>query len=75
MLNLCEFLNRADRSTLILLDEIAVGTDPEQGAALAQAVLEGLAARGATVLVTTHYDRLKAMAAESTKFKNASVGF
>ncbi|HNK43818.1 MAG TPA: endonuclease MutS2 [Pseudomonadota bacterium] len=75
VLNLCEFLNRADRGTLILLDEIAVGTDPEQGAALAQAVLEGLAARGATVLVTTHYDRLKAMAAESTKFKNASVGF
>ncbi len=75
VLNLCDFLHKADRHTLILLDEIAVGTDPEQGAALAQAVLEGLVAKGATVLLTTHYDRLKAMAAESPKFQNASVGF
>ncbi len=75
VLNLCEFLRLADARTLILLDEIAVGTDPEQGAALAQAVLESLVARGATVLLTTHYDRLKAMAADSPAFHNASVGF
>ena len=75
VLNLCEFLRQADPHTLILLDEIAVGTDPEQGAALAQAVLEGLVDRGATVLLTTHYDRLKAMAADSPRFHNASVGF
>ncbi len=75
VLNLCEFLRQADPHTLILLDEIAVGTDPEQGAALAQAVLEGLVERGATVLLTTHYDRLKAMAADSPRFHNASVGF
>lgn len=75
VLHLCEFLQKAGPQTLILLDEIAVGTDPEQGAALAQAVLEGLAEKGATVLVTTHYDRLKAMAAESPRFHNASVGF
>jgi len=75
VLNLCEFLHKADPQTLILLDEIAVGTDPEQGAALAQAVLEGLVERGATVLLTTHYDRLKALAADSPRFHNASVGF
>ncbi len=61
--------------TLILIDEIAVGTDPEQGAALAQAVLEALAARGVTALVTTHYERLKALGATDPRFANASVGF
>lgn len=75
VLNLCRFLAAAGPSTLILLDEIAVGTDPEQGAALAQAVLEALRSARATVLVTTHYDRLKALAAADPRFCNASVGF
>ncbi|MFO0573820.1 MAG: Smr/MutS family protein [Polyangia bacterium] len=75
VLNLCRFLAAAGPSTLILLDEIAVGTDPEQGAALAQAVLEALCQSQATVLVTTHYDRLKALAANDARFCNASVGF
>ena len=52
-----------------------MGTDPEQGAALAQAVLEALAARGVTGIVTTHYDRLKAVGATDPRFANASVGF
>ena len=60
---------------LFLLDELAVGTDPEQGAALAQAVLEELAARGAQALVTTHYERLKALAPRDPRFVNASFGF
>jgi DNA mismatch repair protein MutS2 len=51
------------------------GTDPEQGAALAQAVLEGLAERGVTAIVTTHYDRLKALGTHDPRFANASVGF
>ncbi|MSP59927.1 MAG: endonuclease MutS2 [Myxococcales bacterium] len=61
--HLNRFLAVAGPGTLVLLDEVAVGTDPEQGAALAQAVLEALAERGATVVVTTHYDRLKALGA------------
>lgn len=73
--NLRRFLASAKPGTLVLLDEIAVGTDPEQGAALAQAVLETLASAGATVLVTTHYDRLKALGATGTPFANASVGY
>src|SRR5205807_4490545 len=78
--HLTSFLAEAAAGTLVLLDEIAVGTDPEQGAALAQAVLERLAGSGATVLVTTHYDRLKAMAGSGdaalpSKFVNASVGY
>jgi DNA mismatch repair protein MutS2 len=75
VLNLNAFLKAAGPGTLLLLDEVAVGTDPEQGAALAQAVLERLAERGATVIVTTHYDRLKALGARDPRFTNASVGF
>lgn len=75
VLNLRRFLDRAGPETLILLDEIAVGTDPEQGAALAQALLEAMAEARATVLITTHYDRLKALGASSAPFANASVGY
>lgn len=75
VLNLRHFLQRAAPGTLILLDEIAVGTDPEQGAALAQALLEAMAQAQATVLITTHYDRLKALGASGARFVNASVGY
>lgn len=68
-------LEEADPQTLVLLDEVAGGTDPEEGAALAAAVLESLTRRGATTFVTTHYERLKEMAAERDGFVNASVGF
>jgi DNA mismatch repair protein MutS2 len=66
--------------TLALFDEIAVGTDPEQGAALAEAILFELVRRGATILVTTHYDRLKLLATRNQgallgAFQNAAVGF
>jgi DNA mismatch repair protein MutS2 len=47
--------------TLVLLDEVAVGTDPAQGAALARAVLEAIVDAGARVAVTTHYPELKAI--------------
>lgn len=70
-----QYLTEADDRTLLLIDEVAVGTEPEQGAALAQAVLEALAARGATAIVTTHYERLKALGASDPRFANASVGF
>lgn len=66
---------------LVLFDELMSGTDPAQGAALAQAVLEDLVkggtdhGRAATVVVTTHYDRLKALGlAGNSTFQNASVG-
>jgi DNA mismatch repair protein MutS2 len=75
MVNLRQLLATAGSGTLVLIDEIAVGTDPDQGAALAQAVLEALAARGVTCLVTTHYERLKALGASDPRFANASVGF
>lgn len=63
--------------TLVLFDEVAVGTDPEQGAALAEAVLVHLVTANATVLVTTHYERLKLLATgpHAERFANAAVGF
>ncbi len=75
MVNLRELLRTAGSGTLVLVDEIAVGTDPDQGAALAQAVLEALAEKGVTSLVTTHYERLKSLGASDPRFANASVGF
>jgi DNA mismatch repair protein MutS2 len=83
MVNLRDLLTRGAPGLLVLIDEIAVGTDPDQGAALAQAVLEALASKGVTGIVTTHYERLKALGAPNvepgggndTHFANASVGF
>lgn len=61
---------------LVLLDEVAVGTDPDQGAALAEAILTALVRDGATLVVTTHYERLKILATDDPEhFINASVGF
>jgi DNA mismatch repair protein MutS2 len=73
--NLRAIIECATPHCLILLDEIAAGTDPEEGAALAAAVLETLTAQGATVAVTTHYERLKELATQNTCFANASVSF
>jgi len=75
IVNLCSILECATPSCLVLLDEIAAGTDPEEGAALAAAVLEALTLRGAAVGVTTHYERLKELATQNERFANASVGF
>ncbi|MBD89673.1 MAG: hypothetical protein CL940_05020 [Deltaproteobacteria bacterium] len=71
---LTELLDAAGPGTLALLDELVVGTEPEAGAALAIAVIESLAARGARGFVTTHYARLKTLAYENQAFANACVG-
>ena len=68
-------IDEAGPSAMVLLDEVATGTDPEEGASLACAVVDALVARGAAVAVTTHYERLKAMALEDPRLRNASVGF
>jgi DNA mismatch repair protein MutS2 len=73
--NLARILSQARPGVLVLLDEVAAGTDPEEGAALAAAILETLASRGAAVAVTTHYERLKELAAKPGALANASVGF
>ena len=73
VLVLRELLERARPGALLLLDEVAVGTDPAQGSALARAVLEVLVERGARVAVTTHYTELKAFAEADARFRNAAV--
>jgi DNA mismatch repair protein MutS2 len=73
--NLAHILAHAAPRVLVLLDEVAAGTDPEEGAALAAAVLEALTTRAAAVAVTTHYERLKELAAQPGPLGNASVGF
>ena len=70
-----EILAVAGPRSLVLLDEVAAGTDPAEGAALARAVLEALVARGALVLVTTHHHELKGWASETPAVANAAVGF
>ena len=65
----------SDENVLILCDELMVGTHPEQGAALARAMLEVLADAPGLVLVTTHFDSLKALAETDTRFRNAGMEY
>jgi DNA mismatch repair protein MutS2 len=73
--NLTAILHDTSRGALVLLDELAGGTDPREGEALAAGVLDSLCARGGAVAVTTHYEGLKALALADARFENASVGF
>lgn len=74
--NLAHCLTVSKRGVLLLLDEVAGGTDPDEGAALAVALLSALTSRGASVATTTHYDRLKQLGARGDdRYSNASVGF
>lgn len=75
MSNLARIVQEASQRTLVVLDEVGVGTDPSEGAALAQAILETLADAGARVIATTHYGLLKEMADVDPRFANASVEF
>lgn len=61
--------------TLLLIDEIGAGTDPEEGAALAVALLEVLMSRGSSMVVTTHFSRVKLMAYNDGRVENAEVYF
>jgi DNA mismatch repair protein MutS2 len=70
-----EVLAGADHRALVLLDELGAGTDPDEGAALAQAILEELDARGALVVATTHLEPLRAFASTHPRARNASVEF
>jgi DNA mismatch repair protein MutS2 len=68
-------LDVAGPASLVLADEMGTGTAPEEGAALAVALLDAFRARGALTLATTHHDRLKSYAAATPGVVNASVEF
>jgi DNA mismatch repair protein MutS2 len=70
-----EVVAEAEQGSLVLLDELGAGTDPDEGAALARAILESLADRGALVVATTHLEPLRAFAAVEPRARNASVEF
>jgi DNA mismatch repair protein MutS2 len=73
--NIAAILQDTTAGALVLLDELAGGTDPREGEALAAGVLDSLCARGGAVAATTHYEGLKALALADARFVNASVGF
>jgi len=73
--SLQRILDRAGPETLVLIDELGSGTDPEEGAALAQAVILQLLEKGARGIITTHLTPLKALAGQVAGVENASVGF
>lgn len=75
MNNINNFLESADNNSLILLDELGVGTDPREGAALGIAVLEKLKSKKAVTIATTHYSQLKSYAYSFPGVENASVEF
>ncbi len=68
-------LENASRKTLVLLDELGSGTDPEEGAALSAAVIEYLLETGCLVLATTHIAALKSVALSDKRIENASMEF
>jgi DNA mismatch repair protein MutS2 len=65
----------SDEETLCLIDEIGDGTDPDEGSALAIATLERLRSRGATIVATTHYGKVKMYALRTAGVENASMAF
>lgn len=68
-------LGRATAKSIVLLDELGSGTDPEEGAALAAAIIEHLLSIGCLVIVTTHLSALKSFAVNDTRIVNASMEF
>jgi DNA mismatch repair protein MutS2 len=72
---IAKILRQADRDSLVLLDELGSGTDPNEGAGLGAAVLESLIERGCITLVTTHHNALKLFGSQTSGAVNAAMEF
>lgn len=73
--NIVRMLDQVGSDSLVLLDEVGAGTDPQEGSALARALMSSLLERRALVLATTHYSEVKAFAYATPGVENASVEF
>jgi len=73
--NVIDILGHAGNKTLVLLDELATGTDPGEGVGLSIAVLEELYRRGAVLMATTHFNEIKEYARVTPGFRNARMAF
>lgn len=75
MTSLIEILHNSNEDTFVILDEICAGTDPLEGAVLAECILEKFAEKNVISTITTHYGELKTLEYVNPYFKNASVEF
>lgn len=75
MKNVIKITENIDKNSLVLIDEIGAGTDPDEGSALARAIIEKLIERNSKGIITTHYSALKEYAYKESRITNASMEF
>lgn len=75
MRNIIDILNQSNSDSFVLIDELCAGTDPVEGAVLAEVILKRLQKLSVNSVITTHYGELKSLEYSDNYFKNASVEF